>query len=140
MKKGFWLVVFWPLLADAEIYKWTDAQGQVHFGERPPAGAEQLTVRPQVIERDPAMQAQQERADRWFDARREERAEQQTRDGAARAERVQQCNALRERLAVLSQGGRYFHVDERGEHIYHSEEQIAAARQALADRMSGICH
>lgn len=35
-----------PLIAGA-AYTWTDAQGQVHFGDRPPAGrpAEQLDIR-----------------------------------------------------------------------------------------------
>jgi len=41
-----------PALADAQIYRWTDANGQVHFGQRPAAGAEQVEVRPQVVERD----------------------------------------------------------------------------------------
>ena len=36
----------------AEIYRWTDAEGRVHFGQRPPAQAERIEVRPQVVERD----------------------------------------------------------------------------------------
>ncbi|WP_390889750.1 DUF4124 domain-containing protein, partial [Leclercia adecarboxylata] len=35
-----------PMLASAQIYRWTDAEGRVHFGQRPPAGAEQVNVRP----------------------------------------------------------------------------------------------
>ncbi|MCP5305069.1 MAG: glutaredoxin family protein [Chromatiaceae bacterium] len=36
-----------PLLASAEIYRWTDEQGKVHFGDRAPAGraAEQVELR-----------------------------------------------------------------------------------------------
>ena len=34
-----------------EIYRWTDAQGRVHFGQRPQAAdAERVDVRPQVME------------------------------------------------------------------------------------------
>jgi len=46
---GLLLLVSWfaltPAMADT-IYKWTDAQGTVHFGERPPQGvqAEQVSV------------------------------------------------------------------------------------------------
>lgn len=41
-----------PTLATAEIYRWTDEQGRVHFSERPVAGAETVKVKPQVVERD----------------------------------------------------------------------------------------
>ena len=49
-----WLLIaaLLPTLATAEIYRWTDEQGRVHFGQRPVAGAETVQVRPQVIERD----------------------------------------------------------------------------------------
>jgi hypothetical protein len=30
--------------ASVKVYKWTDAQGRVHFGDRPSTGAEQLEV------------------------------------------------------------------------------------------------
>ncbi|MCR3766649.1 DUF4124 domain-containing protein, partial [Pseudomonas aeruginosa] len=43
-----------PLLAQADIYRWTDAQGKVHFSATPPAGAQRVEVRPQVVERDAA--------------------------------------------------------------------------------------
>lgn len=45
-------LILMPALASAQIYRWTDADGRVHFGQRPPAGAEQIEVRPQVVERD----------------------------------------------------------------------------------------
>ncbi|AEA83023.1 conserved hypothetical protein [Stutzerimonas stutzeri DSM 4166] len=47
-------LILMPALASAQIYRWTDAEGRVHFGQRPPAGAEQIEVRPQVVERDDA--------------------------------------------------------------------------------------
>jgi glutaredoxin len=30
-----WLLLFLPLLANADIYTWTDEQGHVHFGDAP---------------------------------------------------------------------------------------------------------
>lgn len=40
------------LIADAEIYRWTDAEGRVHFGDNPeqPEAAESVTVRVNTYE------------------------------------------------------------------------------------------
>ena len=32
------LAVLWPALASAEIYKWTDATGKLHYSQNPPPG------------------------------------------------------------------------------------------------------
>ena len=51
--RQLWLcTLLLPSLALAEVYRWTDANGRVHFGERPQAGAVQVEVKPQVIQRD----------------------------------------------------------------------------------------
>ncbi len=44
----------WMVLAKAEIQKWTDIDGRVHYGDAPPADANAtpLRVRPNVIEVD----------------------------------------------------------------------------------------
>lgn len=35
MLTGFTMVALWPVQADAQIYKWVDAQGKVHFSNHP---------------------------------------------------------------------------------------------------------
>ncbi|WP_028240614.1 DUF4124 domain-containing protein [Stutzerimonas azotifigens] len=136
MRTWILLASLWPALATAEIYRWTDEQGRVHFSERAAAGAERVEVRPQVVEQDAARQAQ---ASRWFEARREERQAQAQADAEQRQQRAQECAQLRQRLEWLSQGGRHFRTDASGERHYYSEEQLRAARQGLADRMNGSC-
>lgn len=38
LKQALILASLLPALATAEIYKWTDASGKVHFSDKPPAG------------------------------------------------------------------------------------------------------
>ena len=73
----------------AEIYRWTDAEGRIHFGQRPPAQAERIEVRPQVIERDQQTREREARSERFFQARRDEQAQQQQRSAEQDAERQQ---------------------------------------------------
>lgn len=128
-----------PALAQAEIYRWTDAQGRVHFGERPPAEAERIEVRPQVVERDAQTQAREARAQRFFQARREEREAERADAARVRAENQQNCAQWREQLSALSRGGTFFSRDAAGERQYFSDAQLDAARRELGRRIAQSC-
>lgn len=47
MKLFLALFVLIGSIANAEIYKWTDENGQVHFGDKPKANAETVEIREQ---------------------------------------------------------------------------------------------
>ncbi|NQD92239.1 DUF4124 domain-containing protein [Pseudomonas sp. CrR25] len=129
-----------PGLAAAEIYRWVDADGQVHFGQRPAApGAEQVEVRPQVIERDAATRERLERTERFYDARRQEQAQASTAAAERQATRDKECSELRRRLAQIPEGRRYYRTEADGERNYYSDEQLDAARRQLHDRVSERC-
>lgn len=129
-----------PGLAAAEIYRWVDGNGQVHFGQRPVApGAEQVEVRPQVIERDEATRERQERTARFHEARRAEQAQASVVSAERQAQRAKDCGELRSRLAQIPEGRRYFYSEANGERTYYSDEQLDAARRQLRDRVSERC-
>ncbi|WP_019342158.1 DUF4124 domain-containing protein [Stutzerimonas stutzeri] len=126
-------------LAPAEIYRWVDPAGNVHFSAKPQAGAEQIEVRPQVIDRDEATRERQARTERFFEARREEQEAASVAASARQTQREQECRQLQNRLSRLSRGGRYFTADAKGERVYYSDEEIGAARRQLASRISQNC-
>ena len=129
-----------PGLAAAEIYRWTDANGQVHFGQRPTAaGAEQVEVKPQVVERDQLTREREERADRFYDARREEQAQASADAAERQAKRAEECRELRNRLASIPEGRRYYRPEADGQRSYYSDEQVDTARQQLQSRVSERC-
>jgi hypothetical protein len=131
-----------PGSAMAEIYRWIDEQGRVHFGQQPPAGAEQVEVRPQVVEQDEATRERLERTERFFDARQEER-EQAAAEAAEREierqKHEQECSRLRGQLAQLEEGGRFYRRDAQGEPVFFSDDEIAAARRELSDQLAMHC-
>ncbi|MDX1367010.1 DUF4124 domain-containing protein [Pseudomonas sp.] len=133
-------ILLLPGLAAAEIYRWVDANGQIHFGQRPAAlGAEQVEVRPQVIERDEATRERQERTTRFYEARRAEQAQASVVSAERQAQRAKECGELRSRLAQIPEGRRYFHSEANGERTYYSDEQLDAARRQLRDQVSERC-
>jgi len=134
----FVALLFSPL-ATAEIYRWVDPQGNVHFDERSRPGAEQVEVRPQIVERDEATREREARTERFFEARRQEQLAADQAASERYARRDQECRQLREELSRLSRGGRYFRADAKGERVYYSDEEIGAARRQLASRISQNC-
>lgn len=126
-------------LESAEIYRWVDSQGNVHFDARPRPGAEQVEVRPQVIERDEGTREREARTERFFEARRQEQQSANQAANERNARREQECQQLRLELSRLSRGGRYFSADAKGERVYYSDEEIGAARRQLASRISQNC-
>ena len=134
------IIVLVPGLAGAEIYRWTDAQGRVHFGEKPGgSGAQQVQVKPQVVERDEATRQREQRTRQYFDARRDEQNQANARAAQARAERAQECSRLRDSLAQIQHGGRYYRSDEKGERTYYSDAQMEATRSRLSSRIAERC-
>jgi hypothetical protein len=138
--RGWLCLLLLPGLATAEIYRWVDANGQVHFGQRPAgAGAEQVEVRPQVVERDAATRERLERTERFYDARRQEQAQATAASAERQAERDSECRVLRQRLAQLPEGRRYFQEEANGERTYYSDEELDAVRRQLRERLAARC-
>ncbi|MDF2074613.1 DUF4124 domain-containing protein [Pseudomonas mendocina] len=128
-----------PTLATAEIYRWTDEQGRVHFAQRPVAGAETVEVKPQVVERDAHTREREARTQRFYDARREEQQQAAATAAAQREERAGECRDLRRRLAQIPEGFSYYRTDANGERIYYSDDETDAARRQLRERIAQRC-
>jgi hypothetical protein len=140
MRHLVFIAMLVPAFASAEIYRWTDAQGRVHFSEKPGVtGAEQVEVKPQVVERDDATREREQRTQQYFDARREEKVSADIRASEARAERSKECKELRSHLAQIQRGGRYFVTDKNGERSYIDEAEVEAARSRLSSRIAERC-
>jgi len=129
-----------PGLAAAEIYRWTDASGQVHFGQRPAAvGAEKVEVRPQVVERDQLTREREERTSRFYEARRAEQAQASVVAAERQAKRAEECHELRRQLAAIPEGRSYYRTEANGQRRYYSDDQVDTARQQLQKQVSQRC-
>ena len=132
-------ILLLPCIASAEIYRWTDANGQVHFGEAPRAGAVPVEVKPQVVQQDAATAERQQRSERFFQARREEQQEAGAKNRESKAKSAQECQQLREQYAQLERGGTFYKVDAQGQRQYYEEKQLDSARSRLKARLAQRC-
>ncbi|WP_254795524.1 DUF4124 domain-containing protein [Atopomonas hussainii] len=143
MTKTLLALALLPALASAEIYRWVDSEGRVHFGERPQgSGAQAVDVKPQVVENDAATRESQERMRQILKAREGERADQRQRQAETAAQNAQQqerCSELRGELENIARGGNFYRYDESGQRQYYSQEEIAAAKQRMQDNYQRYC-
>jgi len=89
--------------AQADIYRWTDAQGRTHYGDQPPAGGAEKVVEPpppsplspdEANARLEAIRARREAAAEDRAKAKEERAKSQ----AEHKQRAQECATARRQL------------------------------------------
>lgn len=127
--------------ATAEVYKWTDANGNVHFGDRPPQrGAEAVPMPDAASTAAPASpQERLERQRRLLRAFDEER--RQRRDARAHAQqdatrRQRLCAEARDDLHNREVASGLYRLGPDGQRVFLSDEErvqaTAEARAAVA--------
>jgi hypothetical protein len=128
--------------AVAEVYKWVDEQGKVHYGDRRP-GADSdpsLIELPAAPSRDADHDERSLRRQRLLDAfevERDERRRAEAESAAARQERNRKCAQVRSELAKLERANIVYTRDEGGARIYMSDEErdeVAARGRAWIDK------
>ena len=120
--------------AAAGVYRWVDAEGNVHYGDRPPADHESssVTVSPDPGT-DPDHKARAEKQRRLLEAIEAERAEREQQDAdAARAgrERDTRCQQARGTLADLERANLVYTTDESGTRTYMDDEERRPGHRA----------
>ncbi len=130
-----------------EIYRWVDAEGNVHYGDRPSgapteqrlqlsyARTDGSAVEKRVQDRLDAQSAQAE-------AQAEQaKAEQEAAEEAEiAAEQQRACESARERLETYRSSRRLYKADENGERVYLDEEQRAAASRRIEEQIAEYCN
>jgi hypothetical protein len=130
----------------AEIYKWTDAEGNVQYGDRPSGAAfeERLQIASNRTDsgRPPApVTAPEADAEPVEQAAEDKKAKGPTRAElrAAAQEKAEKCNSYRERLNNFVRARHLYREDESGERVYLDEEATRAAREKVQSQVEEYC-
>jgi hypothetical protein len=123
--------------ASAGVYTWTDAQGRVHYSDKPVAGAQTLDIKTNPT--DPTrIAAQQKQTDEQQAADAQE--QQKTAEAAKVSEgdakkREENCQKAHARLAAITGAQRPYRTQPDGERHYLSSEDID---QEIKDAEAGV--
>jgi len=128
----------------AEIYKCTDAQGEMQYSDKPCGGNASVFVPSAAPAPAPAGDAA-ERADktqRLLRAYDVENAEQQRKEAeaqAAREEAEQKCTRARDRLRGVTQARAVYRLDDEGNRVVLSFEERAASEEKARVAVARWC-
>lgn len=135
-----------PAATGGEIYKWTDAEGNVHYGDRPTGAAEEerLAISSSPTDRarveanvQARREARTERAEAAAEAASGQPTEEELR--AQEEERARRCETSRERLQKFLISRRLYRHDENGERVYLDEAETEAARARVQEQVLEYC-
>lgn len=126
--------------AGGEIYRWTDEQGNVHYGDRPAgAGAEAVEVAPAPATQ-PGADERRDRRRKLLDVWEEEKAIEQRAQEQAEAERARRarnCRVARRRLEMFRRASLLYEEGADGQRRYFSD---AERQQALEQARAAVTH
>lgn len=142
------LIVLIAGLASAQVYRWVDEEGGVHFGDRPPESAEPEEV---MLPRGPSeeeVQAAQAQARQAAESRR-----QSTQGGvagaveavsgedkpASEAQRDRACVEALYQLELLRDASRVFKVLPDGSRVYLEDASLPREIARLESQKAGNC-
>jgi molecular chaperone GrpE (heat shock protein) len=130
-----------PLAAIAQMFKWTDEQGKVHYSDKPPAGKTEVKkVAPAALPATDPATARQALAEREMEARKKQKETKEAADKAEKAkaeseERKENCSRAKADLESIESGLNRFTVDAKGERVALEgavrEQELARARKSV---------
>src|SRR5471032_1272839 len=132
----FTALIVWSALASAVVYKWSDADGKVHYGDRPPDGVKAEIVEGLGINTHFAAPAPAPAPARA--AAKDKPVDPATADAQAAA-REQQCTAAQARLKQVNEGRHLFKPGPDGTRDYLTSQQIDAERADAKKEVDTVC-
>ena len=129
--------------AQAQVYRWVDKDGKVHYSDQKPkdAVAKEMAIQSQPSDAEAAekamaeLKAQNQGLDQLEADRKQAAADQQR----VKQQQDAQCKAARSEAQLLTQVNRYFTVDDKGERRYDSDAQLAQRRAAANAKVAELC-
>lgn len=146
------------LPAAAQMYKWVDSDGKVKYSDTPPPSnvkTERLRIPAHAPEAPadtakggaqkntgktgPKSLAEQEQAfrKRQAEAAKAEQAEEQ-KEAQARA-KEENCKRAKAALAALELGGRQQRIDDKGERVFLTDQEIAQSTAQARQEAAAAC-
>lgn len=119
--------------SQAVLYKWTDENGRVVYGDQPPASVKAERVNPGIAPADPGAVRSMAAKDAEIRKRQQERADAEAKadkDLADGKKRADACTQARGRIRTLKSDANVYRYNEKGDKIFF---EPAERQKAIVD-------
>ena len=128
---GFVLCLFLFLPVQAEVYKWTDESGQVHYSDTPPSeetpgyqlrpsGSAGNTSSLESLT-DTERRARQKKLSDSLEADRRDKEQAEAKRKDQQAKREHNCMVARKQLNATKKYNKIFEYDQQGNRVYYDD-------------------
>lgn len=144
VKIALTLLCLLPLSANAGVYKWVDANGQTHFGDRPPAEAasSEVAVKAAPAGVDAGARKRHQRMTEFLEQQQDQREARQAAGAKAEEKAEKQaelCRTLRARLKHLASVSTFYNINDQGERVYVNEAENTRIREDFRKKVRSTC-
>jgi hypothetical protein len=138
------LALWIPFGVVAEIFKWVDGEGKVHYGDSPPQEQNAETIKPPPSPSDSAVLQSRSRLDALRDGEPavqpdKVRGRQRQASDEKEEARKRRCHNAQTQLRVLEMGGPVFHVDDQGNRVYLEDAERATKLESAHKVVKADC-
>lgn len=130
-------------MAGAEIFKWTDEKGNVHYGDKPKKNSTQVEVSEKNLSGELSTdESRAEKRRRLIDAMVEDREKKEQAEAKQRKKeqaRKARCVRARDRMKSYQRANRLYRLDENGNRIILSDVEREKSTQHLQSQIDKYC-
>lgn len=145
IRNGVWslLLVTLAPAAQADVYRWVDAQGQVHFEDRSQSqsahGMRSYTPPAAAADNSKQRQEKTRKLLNAYQAERQQARERQEKQKQAQEKRRRNCAVAKDNLRQYQSYGSIYRLDEAGERVYLDEQETEALLKKSRDAVAKWC-
>ncbi len=137
------LLMLNSIMAGAEIFKWTDEKGNVHYGDKPMKNSTQVEVSEKNLSGELSTdESRAEKRRRLIDAMVEDREKKEQAEAKQRKKeqaRKARCVRARDRMKSYQRANRLYRLDENGNRITLSDAEREKSTQRLQSQIDKYC-
>lgn len=134
-------------ISHADVYRYVDKNGNVQYTDKPEQLPAELLAKLKSQRTDNSALADRVAADlkardavaKTQDAASKEAAEKAKAAATTAADKADRCTRARNQYANVSQTGRVYTVDDKGERVYMDDAQLEASRVTAKEQMDTWC-
>jgi hypothetical protein len=142
------IILIFPTVIVGDVYKWTDEEGKIHYGDKPTTGSstEEIKIKDKSVHDKELMQQneKQKKLLKIYEEERKERNEQREEKKQIRSERIEICEDMRKGLnyqeELFDQRAVIMEPDEEGKAVVMDRDKWAAQIEELREAVKECCN
>lgn len=140
---SFMMLLFLSSVVHAEIYKWTDDKGNIHYGDKPVTNSKEMDISEEPSQNQAVSKSERDERRKKllesFDVDRQKKKEKSAENRKNKKQRDAQCGHAKDRLRRYKTASSLYDVDKHGKRTTLSGDVHKKAIKDLQKKIRKYC-